>query len=49
VFLLLITTLSMVRGEASGPSGPATLELSTCGVKNMDVVDERETWHSIVL
>lgn len=35
MFLLPITALSMARGKAGGPPGPAMLKLSTCSVKTM--------------
>lgn len=36
VFLLPITALDTARRKASGPPGPAVLQLSTCGVKAVD-------------
>lgn len=49
MFLLPITALSMARGKAGGPLGPAMLVLSTCGVKTRDGEAESETWHGSML
>lgn len=48
MLLLPITSLSVARGKAGSPPGPATLGLSTCGVNTAQGEAESQTWHVTV-